>query len=100
MPARPPTASTPAPAPLRWIPVSESLPDLELPCWLWDGQCCWIGARCPDPEGWLWGNAYGTLWWSKGRWHCECEADDDYRPLCWLPLPHPPEEIKAETLKR
>jgi hypothetical protein len=74
-----------------WTPVTESLPDLDVPVWLTDGKVIWIGARSDSEDGWLWGHCYDGWCYSKGLWlTSRVDTDDDYRPTHWAHLPRPP----------
>ena len=72
-----------------WIRTDERLPELGEIVWLWEEfRGPWIGSRdCPDFEGWLWGNAYGTIWRNGQKWDADVEQDDEYKPTHWQPLP-------------
>lgn len=74
-----------------WLPI-ETAPD-ETPVWLVsEGGNIWIGERCWDGDGWMWGNCYLSIYqradhtWASS----DCEVDDDYQPVKWMPLPPPP----------
>ncbi len=77
--------------PEGWLPI-ETAPD-ETPVWLVsEGGNIWIGERCWDGDGWMWGNCYLSIYqradhtWASS----DCEVDDDYQPVKWMPLPPPP----------
>lgn len=76
-----------------WIPVSSGrLPDFDTPVWLADAKNVWVGGRCDDSDGWLWGNCYGSQYIVDGKWKAiDFELDDDYQPTYWQALPAPPE---------
>ena len=79
----------------EWINSKERLPDEYEAVWMrFDNNTMFIGciSYAGDPEGWLWCNSYGTFWWDdkKARWECDAEADDQYLPTHWMPLPEPP----------
>lgn len=84
-----------------WVPVSERLPELDVPVWLWEpGRGAWIGERGDVGDGWLWGNCYGSEYWNTAneRWATSSnEADDDYQPTHWQPLPAPPSPEEEAT---
>lgn len=74
-----------------WLPI-ETAPDAT-PVWLVsEGGNIWIGERCWDGDGWMWGNCYLSIYqradhtWASS----DCEVDDDYQPVKWIPLPPPP----------
>ena len=77
---------------LVWIACAERLPELDEIVWLYQPgtEGIWIGVRADDVEGWLWGNAHGSMWWNGQRWDADMETDDDYKPTHWMPLPTPP----------
>lgn len=86
---------------LRWIPVSEKLPDYiddkdysENVFTICGGRLC-VMARCYDPgaEGWLWGNCYGDI-------NGDPETDDDYNVTHWMPLPPTPGDYAFELMQR
>lgn len=85
--------------PSGWISVEAVLPDLDVPVFLWDGEDVWVGARGDDADGWLWGTTYGNHYWNRKmqRWETsDNEADDDYQPTHWMPLPGPPATSTTE----
>ena len=74
-----------------WIPVSEGLPDIDLPVWVWNGTDIWVGCRAEESDGWLWAKSYSHPEYYAGEWTCaDAETDDDYQPTHWMPLPIPP----------
>jgi hypothetical protein len=74
-----------------WIACDDRLPDLDEIVWLYqDGIGMWVGGRADDADGWLWGNAYSSMWWNGKKWDAELETDDDYHPTHWMQLPSPP----------
>ena len=73
---------------MEWIATKDKMPDFGQPVWLYPQGI--IGSREDGgEEGWLWSNAYGDVWWSSKdqAWKCGGEADDDYQPTHWMPLP-------------
>jgi hypothetical protein len=73
-----------------WIAVSELLPEMDRPVWLVDASGhVWIGARGDTGDGWLWGNAYDSLYRDVAGniESSDNEADDDYQPTHWHELP-------------
>lgn len=72
-----------------WVRCEDRHPALGEIVWLWEeGRGPWIGSRDnPDNEGWLWGNAYGTMWHNGVKWDADVEHDDEYKPTHWQPLP-------------
>ena len=75
-----------------WIKVSEKLPDLDVPVWLYEAGRIYLGGRVED-DGWLWAQCYGQIWWtSNPGWKGDLESDDDYAPTHWMPLPEPPKD--------
>lgn len=84
----------------EWVAVSERLPDFYTPVWLYEPERgVWIGERADDADGWLWGNCYGSEFWSEESgswWASDNEVDDDYQPTHWHPLPAPPGEAAPE----
>ena len=76
----------------NWTPVSERLPELGVPVWLFENGIIWIGCRADDADGWLWANCYGSQAYCQEKlWYCEeAETDDDYKPTHWKSLPEPP----------
>lgn len=74
-----------------WQRVTDALPPMDTPCWLWDGKKIWIGGRVMvDSECWLWGNAYSSIWHNGVKWDADNDTDDDYQPTHWMSLPNPP----------
>ena len=70
-----------------WIDITpETLPPLDEPVWLIDGDRIWIGGRADDVDGWLWGDCYGNFWWNGQKWVGEIHTDDEYKPTKWAPL--------------
>lgn len=78
----------------EWVSVSEKLPDLDIPVWLYEESLgIWIGGRGDSGDGWLWGNCYGSHFFNTktGKWDCyDMECDDDYQPTLWMHLPESP----------
>lgn len=74
----------------KWISVDEKLPDLGIPVWLFEEGRIYMGGRCDDSEGWLWGQAYDEPYIDNGVWKSELYVDDEYKPTHWQPLPQPP----------
>lgn len=85
-----------------WQRVTDTLPPMDTPCWLWDGKRIWIGGRgMVDGECWLWGNAYSSIWHNGVKWDADNETDDDYKPTHWLALPNPPnDQAQAHGLSK
>jgi hypothetical protein len=78
---------------MNWKLTSEELPPLDEIVWLYDAANevgPWIGCRADDADGWLWANAYGSMWWNGQKWDADAETDDDYHPTHWMPMPYPP----------
>jgi len=75
-----------------WSDCADRLPELGEIVWLYapGTEGMWVGGRADDADGWLWANAYGTMWWNGQRWDADLETDDDYKPTHWMPLPTPP----------
>jgi len=75
-----------------WVAVSDSLPPLEEPVWLYfSGHAPFIGCRTDDVDGWLWANCYDDCYFDAGKWKTgTAEVDDDYQPTHWQRLPLPP----------
>ena len=89
------------PSPLGWVRIEDRLPELGEIVWLWEqGRGPWIGSRGdPDSEGWLWGNAYGSMWHNGAKWDADVEQDDEYKPTHWQPLPLLP-NVKDEPTRK
>jgi hypothetical protein len=76
---------------MSWISVTDDLPDIDVPVWIWPQAA--IFCRCEDSDGWLWANCYGMVDFVNGEWVAnDAETDDDYQPTHWMCLPEPPEE--------
>ncbi len=75
-----------------WNHCSDVMPDLGQIVWLYDAviNTVWLGSREDDVDGWMWGNAYGTVWHNGEKWDADVEIDDDYTPTHWLALPSLP----------
>jgi hypothetical protein len=82
-----------------WNLCSDVMPDLGQIVWLYDAviNTVWLGSREDDVDGWLWGNAYGTVWHTGEKWDADVETDDDYTPTHWLALPSLPNAKSAGT---
>lgn len=71
-----------------WRDIATA-PD-ETPIWLADADgFVWIGERCFEGDGWLWGNCYLSVYPKVDKtWgSSDCQIDDDYQPIYWQPLP-------------
>ena len=81
---------------MNWKLVSEELPPLDTPVWLYGPANCsspYLGERSSDADGWLWASIYGSdLYWSNGKWHATDAEQDDLNPTHWMPLPDPPKD--------
>lgn len=81
-----------------WISVNDRLPAFHVPVWLCEEGRMFIGARCDESDGWLWGHCYDSQYLDNGVWRSDCiEADDDYQPTHWMALPSPPPSQKADA---
>ena len=72
----------------------ETLPAFDEVVWLYDAIRNigpWIGGRSEDPDGWLWHNSNGDIWFADGKWYGEAEQED-YSPTHWMKLPLPPKK--------
>ena len=69
----------------RWIPCIERLPEIATPVLALVGKNTYALARVEYDEGWLWSIGGSDL--SDVR---NYEADDDYQPTHWMPLPAAP----------
>ena len=78
-------AAPPYPADTGWIPCSERLPDIATPVLALVGKNTYALARVEYDEGWLWSIGGSDL--SDVR---NYEADDEYQPTHWMPLPAAP----------
>jgi hypothetical protein len=76
----------------RWIPVTERLPEMDVPVWLAEAGDIYVGGRSDSGDGWLWCNCYCSHYFTDKGWACgDMEMDDDYQPTHWMPLPEPPD---------
>jgi hypothetical protein len=78
---------------VRWIPVTDQLPDFGVPVWLHEAGIMYVGERSEDADGWLWAKCYDSHYYDKteGRWKSfSADIDDAYEPTHWMPLPEPP----------
>ena len=73
----------------EWISVDESLPELDVPVWLFCDDGIFIGCRGEDGDFWQWGRSYDDIWYDEG-WHTLTSDADDYQPTHWQALPEPP----------
>lgn len=80
-----------------WVQTAERLPDMDLPVWLYENGFVFIGCRGDCGEGWLWAQCYVVPSFNaQGAWQSVgAEADDDYQPTLWQPLPEPPRYTQA-----
>ncbi len=86
-------SAAPVPVPPGWIAVFDKMPPEDVPCWLYEKERgAWVGGWSSDSDGWLWHNCYGSQFLdTDGEWDSiDAEADDDYQPTHWMPLPPPP----------
>lgn len=76
----------------RWIPVSERLPDLDTPVWLYEPEFrgVFVGMRSAGTDGWLWAECSGFQMDDDGSWESVDAYFDDFRPTLWMPLPTAP----------
>ena len=85
-----------------WIPVTENMPEQDVPVWTWDGNSilcmCWSLVDMEDGVGLAWVRVYDPYWWDS-KWHVsDSDWDDEYLPVVWQPLPSPPQEsIKKDN---
>lgn len=78
-----------------WVKCSDRMPGFDELVWLYQKEIprIFIGCRCDDSDGWLWGRAYSVPHFNSfaENWEpLEVEVDDDYQPTHWMPLPDPP----------
>ncbi len=76
------------PADTGWISVDNRLPEIGIPVLAMVGKNIYALARIDYDEGWLWSIGSSDL--SNA---INYEADDDYQPSCWMPLPPAPEAV-------
>ena len=78
--------------------VAERLPDFDVPVWLYEDGRAFIGCRFYDSDGWLWARCYGMPYIdARGAWRrIDAEADEDYKPTLWQPLPDIPRYTREE----
>jgi hypothetical protein len=81
-----------------WIPVAERLPELDQPVWLYESGRAFIGCRSDGGGGWLWAQCYVVPSLDdQGNWQAvDADADDDYQPTLWQPLPDVPRYSQTE----
>jgi hypothetical protein len=81
-----------------WVPVADRLPDMDVPVWLYENGRAFIGCRSDGGEGWLWAQCYVVpALDARGKWQkIDAEADDDYQPTLWQPLPDVPRYSRVE----
>ena len=83
-----------------WVPTADlsRLPDFDVPVWLYEDGRAWIGCRVYDSDGWLWAKCYLLPYLDEaGAWKlADAEADDDYSPTLWQPMPEPPRYAQPE----
>ena len=73
---------------MKWIDVSESLPDRAANVLIWMERDAWKdGKRCRKSD-------IGIGWQIEGRWHVD--GCSDVVGLYWMPLPEPPEGEQYE----
>jgi len=80
---------------MEWINVNERLPELEqivFLCMGKDNSIIHVGSRTiVEQNEWYWGVTYDSPYYLKERgWEADIEADDEYNPNFWMPLPEPP----------
>lgn len=84
-----------------WTKITEdpaTLPPLGEIVWLY-GKGIWVGSRDDGPEGFEWTNTYGHFWYNGQKWDGDCEADDEYQPTHWMPLPKLPAALAGKEGK-
>ncbi|TKD30025.1 DUF551 domain-containing protein [Azotobacter chroococcum] len=91
-----PSAPTPPAQQIQWVPVSERLPEIDTPVFLYEPNFgIWIGGCADADDGWMWAHAQGTQWFADGEWKADLFIDDDYKPSHWMPLPAAPGDTAA-----
>ena len=79
-----------------WIDVAKETPPEDVPVWcLTKGDGIFIGGYVYIDEGWVWTNAYNSIYHTlkDGEWKWEAndlEYDDEYEVIAWQALPSPP----------
>jgi hypothetical protein len=74
----------------RWIPVSERLPELDTPVWLYDPDVgTFFGMRESSTDGWMWVEGFGVDLLPSGPGFSDITLTD-CEPTKWMPLPAAP----------
>jgi hypothetical protein len=70
----------------------STLPPLELPVWLLEGNTIFIGCRTgiiDDSGTWMWALCTSYYYSSREQqWKCDDTDIDDYNPTAWTYLPN------------
>ena len=80
-----------------WVQMAQRLPAIDVPVWLYEHGCVFIGCRVDDSDGWLWALGYGMQYLDEqGIWKLADSEIEDIRPTLWQPLPEAPHYLQTE----
>lgn len=82
----------------QWVPVSERMPELDTPVWLYDPEVgTFFGMRSSSTDGWDWVEGqHLDLCCQGGPGFAEISSTD-LEPTLWMPLPAAPGDTAAPT---